>query len=188
MIGIVAILLLGVALSLDTFAVSVTLGACCNRSTSFERMRFLILMGLFHVAMILIGWLCGNTIHRIIESFDHWIAFGLLAFLGVKMIIESFSSNEEPPKSTVLSLQNTLLLCVADSIDALATGFSLSMQSVRIGIVWAALIIGFLAFLISGLGIQLGRYFSSKLGAKATLVGGIILIVIGARILIEHTM
>jgi putative Mn2+ efflux pump MntP len=104
------------------------------------------------------------------------------------MIIESFSPNEEPPKSTVLSLQNTLLLCVADSIDALATGFSLSMQSVRIGIVWAALIIGFLAFLISGLGIQLGRYFSSKLGAKVTLVGGIILIVIGARILIEHTM
>ena len=112
MIGIVAVLLLGVALSLDTFAVSLTIGVCCC-STPFQRRRFLILMGLFHIAFTLIGWLCGSGVHKIIETFDHWIAFGVLAFLGVKMIYESFSSDEEDSRAVSLALRNTLLLCVA---------------------------------------------------------------------------
>ena len=187
MIGIVAVLLLGVALSLDTFAVSLTIGVCCC-STPFQRRRFLILMGLFHIAFTLFGWTCGSGVHKIIETFDHWIAFGVLAFLGIKMIYESFSSEENNSKAISLTLRNTLLLCVANSIDALATGFSLSMQTISIGIIWAAVIIGISAFVISAAGIKLGYYFSSKLGSKAQVLGGVILIVIGGRILLEHLM
>ena len=187
MIGIVAVLLLGVALSLDTFAVSLIIGVCCC-STPFQRRRFLILMGLFHIAFTLLGWICGSGVHRLVSDYDHWICFGVLAFLGVKMIYESFSSEEEESKSVSLALRNTLLLCVANSIDALATGFSLSMQTVSIGIVWAAVIIGFAAFSISAAGIKLGHIFSGKLGSKAPVLGGLILIAIGSKIVLEHLM
>jgi putative Mn2+ efflux pump MntP len=145
-------------------------------------------MGLFHIAFSLFGWICGSSVHKIIGTFDHWIAFGVLAFLGIKMIYESFSSEENDSKAISLALRNTLLLCVAHSIDALATGFSLSMQTISIGIIWAAVIIGISASVISAAGIKLGYYFSSKLGSKTQVLGGVILIVIGGRILLEHLM
>ena len=161
--NLLAILLLGIALSLDTFAVSLTLGLLADRTTHRQKVRFLVVIGLFHFLMIVIGWFMGETVSRLIADYDHWIAFGLL------------------------------LLGIALSIDALITGFTIGLVQVRLfagcqlgNVLAAALIIGLSALVISAAGIGIGRKASSRLGAKAEVFGGLILIAIGTRILLEH--
>ena len=191
--NLLAILLLGIALSLDTFAVSLSLGfAGCT--THRQKVRFLVVIGLFHFLMIVIGWFMGETVSRLIADYDHWVAFGLLAIVGGKMIKEGLSAEGESVNcNDLLSLRNTLLLGVALSIDALITGFSLGMVKVRLfagcqlgNVLVAALIVGLSALVISAAGIGIGRKASSRLGAKAEVFGGLILIAIGTRILLEH--
>ena len=168
--GLLGVLLLGVGLSLDTFAVSLSLGfAGCT--THRQRMRFLLVIGIFHFLMIMAGW-----------------------FLGGKMIKEGLSAEGESVNcNDLLSLRNTLLLGVALSIDALITGFSLGMVKIRLfdgpplgNTLLAALLIGLSAFLISAAGLKIGKRVSSRLGPKAEIFGGLILIGIGTKILIEH--
>ena len=169
--NLLAILLLGIALSLDTFAVSLTLGLLADRTTHRQKVRFLVVIGLFH-----------------------WIAFGLLLFIGGKMIQEGLSARGDSVSgSDLLSLRNTLLLGIALSIDALITGFTIGLVQVRLfagcqlgNVLAAALIIGLSALVISAAGIGIGRKASSRLGAKAEVFGGLILIAIGTRILLEH--
>ena len=183
--GLLGVLLLGVGLSLDTFAVSLSLGfAGCT--THRQRMRFLIVIGIFHFLMIMAGWFLGENVSRLIADYDHWVAFGLLAIVGGKMIKEGLSAEGE-------SVRNTLLLGVALSIDALITGFSLGMVKIRLfdgpplgNTLLAALLIGLSAFLISAAGLKIGKRVSSRLGPKAEIFGGLILIGIGTKILIEH--
>ena len=165
--NLLAILLLGIALSLDTFAVSLTLGLLADRTTHRQKVRFLVVIGLFHFLMIVIGWFMGETVSRLIADYDHWIAFGLLLFIGGKMIQEGLSARGDSVSgSDLLSLRNTLLLGIALSIEALIVGLS--------------------ALVISAAGIGIGRKASSRLGAKAEVFGGLILIAIGTRILLEH--
>ena len=179
--NLLAILLLGIALSLDTFAVSLTLGLLADRTTHRQKVRFLVVIGLFHFLMIVIGWFMGETVSRLIADYDHWIAFGLLLFIGGKMIQEGLSARGDSVSgSDLLSLRNTLLLGIALSIDALITGFTIGL------VLAAALIIGLSALVISAAGIGIGRKASSRLGAKAEVFGGLILIAIGTRILLEH--
>ena len=130
--GLLGVLLLGVGLSLDTFAVSLSLGfAGCT--THRQRMRFLIVIGIFHFLMIMAGWFLGENVSRLIADYDHWVAFGLLAIVGGKMIKEGLSAEGESVNcNDLLSLRNTLLLGVALSIDALITGFSLGMVKIRL--------------------------------------------------------
>ena len=183
--NLLAILLLGIALSLDTFAVSLTLGLLADRTTHRQKVRFLVVIGLFHFLMIVIGWFMGETVSRLIADYDHWIAFGLLLFIGGKMIQEGLSARGDSVSgSDLLSLRNTLLLGIALSIDALITGFTIGLVQVRLFA--AALIIGLSALVISAAGIGIGRKASSRLGAKAEVFGGLILIAIGTRILLEH--
>lgn len=193
--NLLAILLLGIGLSLDTFAVSLTLGFVCDRTTRREKIRFLIVIGLFHFLMILFGWLIGANISRLIAAYDHWIAFGLLAFLGIKMIREGLSSKEEKLNCNMLSLRNTLMFGVALSIDALISGFSLGLVRVNLfegsplgNILVAGTIIGMTALIISAIGILIGKSVSSKLGSKAEIFGGVILILIGLKVLFDHLM
>ena len=189
--NLLAILLLGIALSLDTFAVSLTLGLLADRTTHRQKVRFLVVIGLFHFLMIVIGWFMGS---RLIADYDHWIAFGLLLFIGGKMIQEGLSARGDSVSgSDLLSLRNTLLLGIALSIDALITGFTIGLVQVRLfagcqlgNVLAAALIIGLSALVISAAGIGIGRKASSRLGAKAEVFGGLILIAIGTRILLEH--
>ena len=189
--NLLAILLLGIALSLDTFAVSLTLGLLADRTTHRQKVRFLVVIGLFH---FLIGWFMGETVSRLIADYDHWIAFGLLLFIGGKMIQEGLSARGDSVSgSDLLSLRNTLLLGIALSIDALITGFTIGLVQVRLfagcqlgNVLAAALIIGLSALVISAAGIGIGRKASSRLGAKAEVFGGLILIAIGTRILLEH--
>ena len=192
--SLIAVLLLGIGLSLDTFAVSLTLGLVADRTTRRRKMRFLIVIGVFHFAMILAGWFMGETLSRMIAAYDHWIAFGLLAFVGGKMVQEGWTDRgEDFSDHGLLSLRNTLLLGVALSIDALITGFSLGLVKVSVyegsqmgNVLMAALIVGLSAFTISAIGLGVGSKVSSKLGGKAEIFGGIILIAIGIRILAEH--
>ena len=182
--NLLAILLLGIALSLDTFAVSLTLGLLADRTTHRQKVRFLVV----------IGWFMGETVSRLIADYDHWIAFGLLLFIGGKMIQEGLSARGDSVSgSDLLSLRNTLLLGIALSIDALITGFTIGLVQVRLfagcqlgNVLAAALIIGLSALVISAAGIGIGRKASSRLGAKAEVFGGLILIAIGTRILLEH--
>ena len=192
--GLLSILLLGVGLSLDTFAVSLTLGCFSERITSRQRIRFLVTIGMFHFLMILAGWTFGESISGLIADYDHWIAFVLLGFVGGKMIQEGCSpAKESAPTSDLLSLRNTLLLGLALSIDALISGFSLGLIKVALlsgsqfkNILISALLIGITAALISAIGLRIGRFASSRLGPKAEIFGGIILIGIGVKIVIDH--
>ena len=131
--NLLAILLRGIALSLDTFAVSLTLGLLADRTTHRQKVRFLVVIGLFHFLMIVIGWFMGETVSRLIADYDHWIAFGLLLFIGGKMIQEGLSARGDSVSgSDLLSLRNTLLLGIALSIDALITGFTIGLVQVRL--------------------------------------------------------
>ena len=169
--NLLAILLLGIALSLDTFAVSLTLGLLADRTTHGQKVRFLVVIGLFHFLMIVIGWFMGETVSRLIADYDHWIAFGLLLFIGGKMIQEGLSARGDSVSgSDLLSLVQVRLFAGCQLGNVLV----------------AALIVGLSALVISAAGIGIGRKASSRLGAKAEVFGGLILIAIGTRILLEH--
>lgn len=181
------IILLAVALAMDCFTVSIVSGLTSQDSKLHEpwlyRMAFLF--GCFQAFMPLLGWLGIIHFQTYIEAYDHWIAFGLLAFIGGKMIWESFGDDEEQHFNP-RRLHTQLLLAIATSIDALAVGFSFSMLDVRIWI--AVLIIGFGSFLFSVGGFYMGKFLSQRIKPTyAEILGGLILIGIGIKILIEHS-
>ena len=155
-----------------------------------------LVIGLFHFLMILAGWLFGANVSRLIADYDHWIAFFLLAFLGAKMIREGLSAvQDDEVDCDLLSLRNTLMFGIALSIDALITGFSLGLVKVHLydgsplgNILLAAALIGTAAFSISATGILIGKHVSSKLGSKAEIFGGAILILIGLKVLYDHLL
>lgn len=191
--NLLAILLLGIALSLDTFAVSLTLGLLADRTTHRQKVRFLVVIGLFHFLMIVIGWFMGETVSRLIADYDHWITFGLLLFIGGKMIQEGLSARGDSVSgSDLLSLRNTLLLGIALSIDALITGFTIGLVQVRLfagcqlgNVLAAALIIGLSALIISAAeSASDARLRPAR--RKGRGVRRLILIAIGTRILLEH--
>jgi putative Mn2+ efflux pump MntP len=136
--------------------------------------------------MPLVGWLVGNSIKSLIEPVDHWIAFGLLSLIGGKMIIESFINSEEREIKNPLHIKVILLLSLATSIDALAVGFSFATLLEKILI--AVIIIGSVTFIASMLGILLGKKTGPKINKYAEIIGGLILIGIGAKIMIGHLL
>ena len=174
--------LIAVGLSMDAFAVSV----CKGLSVKELRPRHVLLVGLyfggFQFLMPVIGWLLGVRFETLITSVDHWVAFGLLALIGGNMIKESFSEDEE--LNDDFGVKTMLMLAVATSIDALAVGITFAFLSVRI--LPAAGLIGVTTFLLSGLGIWIGRVFGARYKAGAERIGGVILILIGLKILLEH--
>lgn len=184
----IEILAIAVALSMDAFAVSVSTSASLKKIQIGHYIRFAPAFGGFQFLMPVLGWLLGISVVQYIEAFDHWIAFGLLALVGGNMIKEALSRDEEtqsdkkdPTRGITL-----LILAVATSIDALAVGLSFSMIGVS---VWKpALIIGIVCAAISAIGIKLGALLGNlkMLGEKAGLIGGIVLIGIGLKILFEH--
>ena len=176
------LLLIAVGLSMDAFAVSV----CKGLSVKKVEMRHLGLVGLyfggFQALMPLLGWLLGYRFEEMITSVDHWIAFVLLALIGGNMIKESFDQEEEMSDS--FGVKTMLLLAVATSIDALAVGITFAFLSVRI--LPAAGLIGVTTFLLSAAGICIGHAFGARFKAGAERLGGVILILIGLKILLEH--
>ena len=179
--GFVELFLIAVGLSMDAFAVSI----CKGLSLGQLKMRHAALVGLyfggFQFLMPVIGWLLGFRFEHVIESIDHWVAFVLLGIIGVSMIQESGKTEE---LNGDLGVRSMLVLAVATSIDALAVGITFAFLSVKI--LPAASLIGVTTFLLSALGVYIGHAFGLKYKAKAELTGGVILILIGLKILLEH--
>lgn len=185
------ILLLSVALAMDCFTVSIVSGVILRRWQWGVIVQLSVLFGFFQAGMPLIGWGATSHFAHYVEAIDHWIAFGLLAFLGMKMIRESFLPEEEQTFDP-RRLATQLLLAVATSIDALAVGISFAAtgyQSLH-SLLWPLLSIGLFSFLFGlaghGLGIRFGRSIARRL--KPVLIGGIILLLIGVKVLFTHLL
>ena len=181
--GFLELLLLGVGLSMDAFAVSVCKGLKMRRINYKQALVIALFFGGFQALMPFIGWLLGNGFKQYIEAFDHWVAFVLLVFIGGKMIYDSFKADEDETGDS-FDIKELFVLAIATSIDALAVGITFSFLSVNIG--FAVSVIGCTTFLISLIGVVIGHKFGSVYQKKAELAGGIILVVIGFRILFEH--
>lgn len=182
--GFLDIFLIGVALSMDAFAVSVCKGLSVKKAGVKHVLTVGVYFGGFQALMPMLGFLLGYKFESFITNIDHWIAFVLLAIIGGNMIREALGKDEDDKENDDFSFKAMLPLAVATSIDALAVGISFAFLGVDI--VTAALLIGATTFVLSGVGIFVGNIFGSKYKSKAELAGGIVLILIGAKILLEH--
>ena len=184
--------MLAVALAMDCFTVSIVSGVIVRRWLWGMILRLAFLFGLFQAMMPFIGWLATTRFSQQLEAIDHWIAFGLLAFIGGKMIKESFDNDEEEKHFNPKRLNTQLLLAVATSIDALAVGISFACTGYKefAQIAYPLFVIGVVSFLFSILGYLFGVRFGKSVARKLKpeLLGGIILLVIGIKILFTHLM
>ena len=191
------IILLAIALAMDCFTVSIVSGVICLKETGDRRqetvsyLRMAFLFGFFQAMMPLLGWLGISYFKSYMEAYDHWVAFGMLAFIGGKMIKESFGKEEEKhfdPRR----LHTQLLLAIATSIDALAIGISFACTGYNtLGqLTLPLIIIGVVSFLFSIIGYHLGRRFGKSITRrlKPELLGGVILILIGVKVLLSHML
>ena len=178
-----SLLLIAVGLAMDAFAVSICKGLAMKKPSLKSVLIIGLWFGFFQALMPIIGYYLGSSFYYYIADYDHWIAFILLAVIGVNMIREALSDEEEDVDDSI-GFRTMLVLAIATSIDALAVGISLAMTGDDI--LTSAVLIGVVTFLISVAGVRIGSVFGDRFGKKAELVGGAILIIIGARILLEH--
>jgi len=182
--GIIEIILVAIGLSMDAFAVSIVLGLSVKKPKIIEYFIPGIYFGLFQAIMPLAGFFAGTLFARKISAFDHWIAFLLLAFIGGKMIKDSFSKDELNDKEASFNFVKMVILALATSIDALAVGVTFSFF--KINILGAVAIIGLTTFSISIIGMIIANRFGAKFKSKAEFIGGTVLVILGTKILIEH--
>ena len=181
--GIFEIFLLGLGLAMDAFAVSICKGLSMKKMNWKNAIIIALYFGIFQALMPLIGYFLGMTFESIVTTFDHWIAFALLTLIGGGMIKESFD-NEDEKKNNKVDFKTMVVLALATSIDALAVGITFAFFDVNI--ILAVSIIGVIAFVLSILGVKIGNRFGDKFQSKAELMGGIILVLLGLKILLEH--
>ena len=179
--------LIGVGLSMDAFAVSVCKGLAMKKVNKKQAVIIGLYFGGFQALMPLIGWFLGVRFQKYITSIDHWIAFGLLVFIGGKMILEAIRDTEVQEikeKDPPIDYKEMFVLAIATSIDALAVGITFAFLDTPI--VEAVIIIGVTTFILSILGVVVGNFFGTRYKKKAEIAGGIILVLIGLKILLEH--
>jgi putative Mn2+ efflux pump MntP len=184
----VEVLLIGIGLSMDAFSVSICKGLTTKQFSWKIALTCGLWFGFFQALMPVIGYFLGAQFQEYIEAYDHWIAFGLLFLIGANMIREALMVKKEEKEDSHLSPQTShldmLVLAIATSIDALAVGVSFACIQVKL---WSSvLIIGLTTFAFSVLGVKIGNVFGSKFEKSAEIIGGIILILIGLKILLEH--
>ncbi len=182
--GLPELFILSIGLAMDAFAVSVCQGLTMKKASLYKMFIIGLYFGIFQATMPLIGFFAGNFFADKIEAFDHWIAFGLLVFLGVKMLWESRKRDEDLKEEPKLTFKYMLPLALATSIDAMAVGISFAF--LRVNIIEAVIFIGAITLIISMLGVKIGSIFGSAFKLGAEILGGIILIAIGIKILLEH--
>ena len=180
----ISIFLIALALSMDAFSVAIALGAAGRGHSSGAMIRLAAAFGVFQFVMPILGWLLGRTVVSYIADYDHWIAFGLLLIVGLRMIKEYFDKDEKERTKDPTKGWSLLVLSIATSIDALAVGVSFAFFDVNI--YYASAIIGIICFIITALGMIFGKALSRILGRKAVLVGALVLIGIGIKIVVEH--
>jgi len=175
---------LALALAMDAFAVALAASTTLPRLTGRHLFRLGWHFGLFQALMPIIGWLAGLTIQKWIVSIDHWIAFGLLGFIGSRMIWEAFHHDPEQESGDPTRGLTMVMLSIATSIDALAVGLTLAMLGISIW--FPALIIGLVAGTLTVVGMLLGKRLGDRWGQPVEVVGGLVLLAIGSKILVEH--
>lgn len=181
--GLLEMFILAVGLSMDAFAVSVCKGLSVKRMEPKHALICGAYFGGFQALMPTLGYLLGNQFESMITQIDHWIAFVLLGIIGLNMIKES-REDEEEEISASFDAKTMLAMAVATSIDALAVGVTFAF--LHVNIVWAVIFIGCTTFVLSGVGVKVGNAFGMKYKAKSELAGGVILVLMGLKILLEH--
>ena len=182
--SLVTIFLLAVGLGIDAFSVAIGIGAANHKKSWAPVLRLSLAFGIFQFVMPLVGWMAGSTVVNMIQAFDHWIAFALLAIVGGKMIWEGFEKEGDEEEADQTRGWPLLLLSIATSIDALAVGFSFSL--LKTPILFPAAIIGVVCFVMTAVGMIFGKGLARIFGKKVEIIGGLVLIGIGVKILIEH--
>jgi putative Mn2+ efflux pump MntP len=178
-----SIVMIALALAMDAFAVSISSGITLKKVRLWQALQMAGFFGFFQAFMPVLGWLAGRWAIQVIQAFDHWIAFALLFFIGLKMIHDACRPGS-PAFINPLKLSILFLLALSTSIDALAVGISLSF--LKVDIIEPVLIIGFITFILSFAGIYIGRIFGHIFEKKLEIIGGLVLIGIGIKILFEH--
>lgn len=182
--GFIELFILAIGLSMDAFAVSICRGMQVKKANWKHSLEAGLYFGGFQALMPIIGYYVGASFYNLIKDFDHWVAFILLAIIGINMLREALSPDEVQMDKHSPKKQSMLLLAVATSIDALAVGVSLALLNMNIFV--SATFIGVTTFWFSALGVRIGTSFGDRYKSKAEIVGGIILISLGIKILIEH--
>lgn len=181
--SLITLFITAVGLSMDAFAVSICKGLALKKINLKKACLVGLWFGGFQALMPLLGYLLGSQFKQSVETIDHWIAFALLSLIGISMIKEALSKEEDKTDDS-LSVRTMLLLAVATSIDALAVGVTYAF--LQVDIIPAVSFIGIITFALSAIGVKVGNVFGVKYKSKAELTGGVILILIGVRILVEH--
>jgi manganese efflux pump family protein len=185
--SLLTLFFLAIGLSADSFAVSVSCGLSKSKITFFQATKIAFSLAAFQATMPVLGWFFGNEVKEFMITWDHWIAFILLTALGTKMIAEVFPEKKEEKKFNPLDLKILLWISVATSIDALVVGVSIAFMDISGRQAFAGIfMIGFVTFIASMLGILFGKKTGIRFGKKVELAGGILLILIGIKILLEH--
>lgn len=183
--GLLELLLLAVGLSMDAFAVSVCKGLAMRKAPFRAQLICGAWFGGFQALMPLIGYFLGSLFADAIQAFDHWVAFFLLVVIGMNMLRESQSEDDDEIPDADLSVRTMFIMAVATSIDALAVGISLAMAG-NVNIMEAVILIGCTTFVLSAIGVKIGNVFGSRYEKRAEMVGGLILVFLGVKILMEH--
>ncbi len=182
--GLLSILLIAIGLCFDTFAVSITAGLVANRINFFQATKIAIVLAVFQLLMPLLGWFLGSQIADKICEFDHWLAFGLLSLIGLKMIIESLKPEENRKEMNPFNPTVLIAMALSTSIDSLIVGVSFAF--IDINITLSVIIIGATTYIVAMLGMLFGKKVGGAFGKRMEIVGGLILIGIGIKILLEH--
>ncbi|MDA3892656.1 MAG: manganese efflux pump MntP family protein [Salinivirgaceae bacterium] len=180
------LLIIAIGLAMDSVTVSISCALILYKFNFKNTFRIALFMGVFQGTMPIIGWWLGHSFRVYIEAYDHWIAFIILMFLGARMIYQHITTNDDFKCFDPTSYKTLTGLAIATSIDALAVGITFGL--IEISLITAALVIGLVSFILSFLAIYLASKFKQKLKFPFELVGGIILILIGVKILIEHIL
>jgi UPF0059 membrane protein vpar_1218 len=183
-VSLIEIILISAGLAMDAFGVSIGKGLTMPVGENGRKVTLAFLFGLFQFLMPLIGWLIGRQFIDVIADWDHWIIFGLLGYLGIAMIREGLSDDDEDDDKTFLGVWEMMMLSVATSLDAMAVGLTFAFLPIN---VWeASATIGIITFGISLVGIYLGKFMGRFVGKYADIIGGGVLILIGTKILLQH--
>ena len=183
--GITELIIISVGLAMDAFAVSIGKGLSLRRINWRHVLSVALWFGGFQALMPLVGYLLGTTFAEIVSDFDHWVAFFLLGIIGFNMIRDSFAKEDDDEHDDNFSLKIMFLLAVATSIDALAVGVSFAF--LHVDIIKAVVCIGVITGLLSAVGLKIGNVFGMKYKSKAEFTGGIVLVLMGVKIFVEHT-
>ena len=181
--GAIEILLISIGLAMDAFAVSVCKGLAMKKMSWKKAIIIGLYFGIFQAVMPVLGYFLGTTFERFITNVDHWVAFILLVGIGINMVKEAFNKESENRNDNV-DMKTMLVLSIATSIDALAIG--ITFACLKIHIVMPVITIGLITFIISVIGVKIGNRFGNKYEKKAEIIGGVILILLGIKILLEH--